>query len=201
MLFADQQIDAGDGQNDGEQQDRCSGSIGRISAAVTVEHVVDVADDGIHLCGIQVRAEECHGIAVGFECADKAGDDQVEYHGGDHGQCDLREHPEPGSAVHSCRIVVHGVHAGQSAGQDQNLKRHNDPDGVKAQHEHFCPVGSVDEIHGAAAEKLNQQIDQTVGVRGLFEKNHKDQTYGQSIGHVGQEKYGLEQIPQRPYGA
>ena len=89
----------------------------------------------------------------------------------------------------------------QSTGQDQNLKRHNDPDGVKAQHEHFRPVGSVDEIHGAAAEKLNQQIDQTVGVRGLFEKNHEDQTDRQSIGHIGQEKYGLEQIPQRFDGA
>ena len=97
-----------------------------------------------------------HGITVGFECADKAGDDQVEYHGGDHGQCDLREHPETGSAVHSCCIVVHGVHTGESTGQDQDLKGHNDPDGVKAQHEHFRPVGSVDEIHGAAAEKLDQ---------------------------------------------
>ena len=31
-------------------------------------------------------------------------------------------------------------------------------------------------FHGAAAEKLDQQIDKTVGVRGLFEKNHEDQT-------------------------
>ena len=113
----------------------------------------------------------------------------------------LGKHPETGSAVHSCRIVVHGVHTGESTGQDQDLKRHNDPDGVKTQHEHFRPVGSVDEIHGAAAEKLDQQIDQTVGVRSLFEKNHEDQTDRQSIGHVGQEKYGLEQIPQRFDGA
>ena len=60
------------------------------------------------------------------------------------------------SAVHLCRIVVHGVHTGESTGQDQDLKGHNDPDGVKAQHEHFRPVGSVDEIHGATAEKLDQ---------------------------------------------
>lgn len=197
MLLADQQIDAGDGQDDGKQQDRRCGSIGGISAAVTVEHIVDVADNGIHLCSIQVRAEECHSITVGLERADKTGDDQVEYHGGDHGQCELREHPETGRAVHSCRIVVHGIHAGQSAGQDQDLKWHNDPDGVKTQYEHFRPVGTVNEIHGAAAEKLDQQIDQTVGVRSLLEKDHKDQTYGQSVGHVGQEKYGLEQIPQR----
>ena len=52
MFFADQQIDAGDSQDDGEQQDRRRGSIGRIAAAVTVEHIVDVADNGIHLCGI-----------------------------------------------------------------------------------------------------------------------------------------------------
>ena len=156
MLFADQQIDAGDGQDDGKQQDRRSGSIGRISATVAVEHVVDVAHDGVHPGGIQIGAEQGDCVGVGLERTDEARDDQIEDHGGDHGQCDLREHPETGSAVHSCRIVVHGVHTGESTGQDQNLKRHNDPDGVKAQHEHFRPVGPVDEIHGAAAEKLDQ---------------------------------------------
>ena len=201
MLFADQQVDTGDGQDDGEQQDRCRGSVGRISAAVTVEHIVDVAHDGIHLRGIQVRTEECHSITVGLECADETGDDQVEHHGGDHGQRDFRKHPETGGAVHTGCIVVHGIHTGQGTGQDQNLKRHNDPDRVKTQHEHFRPVGSVDEVHGTAAEKLNQQVDQTVGVGSLLEQDHEDQTHGQRIGYVRQEKYGLEQIPQRLDGA
>jgi len=58
MLFADQQIDAGDGQDDGKQQDRRSGSIGRISAAVTVEHVQAHAgiDIGDVLIGMQLKA-------------------------------------------------------------------------------------------------------------------------------------------------
>ena len=201
VFFADQQVDTGDGQNDGEQKDRRRGSVGRISAAVAVEHIVDVAHDGIHLRGIQVRAEERHSITVGFECADETGDDQVEHHGGDHRQRNLRKHPETGSAVHTGCIVIHGIHAGQSTGQNQNLKWHYDPDGVKTQDEHLCPVGAVDEIHGTAAEKLNEQIDQTIGVGSLLEQNHEDQTHSQSIGYVGQEKYGLEQIPQRFDGA
>ena len=52
MSAAHQQVDAGDGQNNAEQKNGCGRRIGRIAAAVSVKHVVDVANNGVHSGGI-----------------------------------------------------------------------------------------------------------------------------------------------------
>ena len=78
---AHQQIDTGDGENDGKQNNCRRGCIGRISAAVAVQHVVHIAHDGIHLGGVQIGSEQSNRVTVCLECADEAGDDQIEDHG------------------------------------------------------------------------------------------------------------------------
>ena len=67
---ADQQVDAGDGQDDDKQDDCRRGGIGRIAAAVSVKHVVNITDDRIHARRIEVRSKERHSIAVGLEGSD-----------------------------------------------------------------------------------------------------------------------------------
>ena len=76
MLAADHQIDAGYGQNDGKQDDGSSGRVRGVAAA-GVEHIVNIAHDGIHLRRIQLCAEQGNRVAICFESADKAGDHQI----------------------------------------------------------------------------------------------------------------------------
>ncbi len=103
--------------------------------------------------------------------------------------------PDAGGAVHPGRLVVVLVDRGQGAGEHQDLKGHDHPDGIKAQDEHLGPVGTVDKVNGFSAEKPDHQIDQSVGVLRLLEKDHKHQPYRQSVGHIGQEVYGLVTAP------
>ena len=49
---------------------------------------------------------------------------------------------------------------------------------------------------GPAPNQSDQQIDQSVGIGGLLEKNHENQTYRQGIGDIGQEIHRLIQVPQ-----
>ena len=58
MFLADHQIDAGDGQHDGKQKYSRRGCIGRITTAVTVEHIVNITYYRIHLRCIQIRSEQ-----------------------------------------------------------------------------------------------------------------------------------------------
>ncbi len=104
-LAGDKQVDAGDGQHNDEQDDGRRRGVRGIAAAVAVEHVVDIAHNGVHPRGVQIRAEKGHRVAVGLESADKAGDHQVDDHGGDHGQgdagkeCRMREVPSTLAAL------------------------------------------------------------------------------------------------------
>lgn len=91
MLFADQQINAGNGQNNGKQDDGGCRRIGRIATAVTVKHVVNIADDGVHFSGIQIGTEQRNGITVGLECTDESGDDQIKNMGEIIGRVILRK--------------------------------------------------------------------------------------------------------------
>ena len=118
MLLADQQVNTGDGQHDGEQDDGGSRSIGRITAGVAVEHIVDITNDGIHFSRIQIGAKEGNRIGICLERADEAGDDEIKQGGGDHGQGDLREDSPFGSAVHLGGIVVGLIHRSKSAPVD-----------------------------------------------------------------------------------
>ena len=77
VLFADQQIDNGDGQDYHEQNDSRRRGKGGISSAVSVEHIVDVADDGIHLGDVELSTEERDGIAVRLERAYESRDNEV----------------------------------------------------------------------------------------------------------------------------
>ena len=201
VLPAHQQVDAGDGQHDGEQNDGCRRCKGRIAAGVTVQHVVDIAHHGVHLGGVQVGAEQGHRVAVRLECADEAGDDQIEDHGGDHGQGDAGEDAPAGRAVHAGGVVVVLLHRGQRTGEDQDLEGQHYPHGVEAQDEHLSPVRPIDKIHAGAAEPVEHHIYQPIGVGGLFEQNHENQTHRQRIGDVGQEIHRLEQAPQLFDGA
>ena len=63
VLFAHQQIDAGDGQHDGEQDDGGSGCVGGVAAGIAVKHVVDITHDGVHFRGIQIGSEQGDSIA------------------------------------------------------------------------------------------------------------------------------------------
>lgn len=76
-LFTYDQIDTSNGQNNGKQYDcrrRCKG---RISSAVTVKHIINVSDDGVHFGRVKVCAEQSNCVAVGLERADKTCDDQI----------------------------------------------------------------------------------------------------------------------------
>ena len=48
MLFAYQQIDTGNRQDNGEQQNRRRGGLGGISAAVAVKHIINISYTGVH---------------------------------------------------------------------------------------------------------------------------------------------------------
>ena len=198
---ADHQVDAGDGQHDGKQDHSCGRGEGGVAAAVAIEHIVDVAHDGVHPCGVQIRAKQSHGIAVRFECTDEARDDQIEQRRGDHGQGDPGEDTHLGGAVDPGSIVVVLVNGCQRTGEDQHLEGHDHPDGIEAQHEHLCPVRTIDEVHGTCAEPREHQIDQTVGIGGALEQDHEHQSYCQGVGHIGKEVNSLEQVPQGFDGA
>ena len=75
VLLADQKVYAGYGQYDEEEDYGGGRGVGRESSAVTVEHILDIADDGVHLGGVEVCAEKGDRVAVRLECADKSGDD------------------------------------------------------------------------------------------------------------------------------
>ena len=124
MLLADHQINAGDGQNDGKEDDRRRRSEGRITAAVAIEHVVNITYDGVHFRCVQIGTEDGHRVRVGLERTDKACDNQVEYGGGDHRQGDPGEDPCSGSAVHTGSRVVAFIHGGQRPCEDQHLEGH-----------------------------------------------------------------------------
>ena len=201
MLFAHKQIDACDGQDDGKQDDSRRRCVGGIAAAVPVEHVVYIAYDGVHAGRVQIGAKQRHRVAVGFKRADKSRDDQIEEHGGNHGQGDPEKYAGPSGAVHSRGVVADWVYTGERTCQNKNFKGHDDPDSIKAEHEHFRPVGAFDEVHGAAAEAPDQEIDQSVGVGCFFKENHKHQTHRQRVSYIGQEKNRLKQFLQGLNGA
>ena len=77
MFFADKQVYAGYSQHDCKKYNRCRGSVGRITAAVSVKHIINITYDSIHFGGIQVRAEEGNGVAVCLESTDESCDYQV----------------------------------------------------------------------------------------------------------------------------
>lgn len=200
MLFAGEQIDACDGQYDQKQKDSRRGGVGRITAAVPVEHVVDVAHDSVHLRRVQVGAEQGHHVAVGFERSDKPCDDQIEHHGGDHRQRDLPESPPSGSAVHFGGLVIILVDGGEGACQNQDFEGHDHPDRIKAEHKHFRPVGARDKVHRLPAEETDDQVDKTVAVGRFLKQNHEHKPHRQRVGHIGQKIYGLKELPECPDG-
>ena len=194
VLLADQQIDARDGEHDDKEHDSRGRGIGREAAAVAVEHIVNVADDGVHLCGVEVGAEERDGVAVCLESADKARDDEVKERGRDHREGDLCEHSPLCGAVNARGVVIILIDRGKCACQYQDLERHNDPDGVDAENEHLCPVGTVDEVDRGAAEEVDQQIHHSVGVRRFLEKDHKNESDREGVGDVGEKIYSLKEL-------
>ena len=80
-LFADQKVDHRDRKDDGKEDQRGRGSIRRVSARIAVEHVVDIADDGIHAGGIEVRSENGDFVTICFKSTDEARNHEIEDHG------------------------------------------------------------------------------------------------------------------------
>ena len=194
VLLADQQVDARDGEHDDKKNDRRGRGIGGEAAAVAVEHIVNVADDGVHLCGVEVGAEERDGVAIRLESADKARDDEVKERGRDHREGDLCEHSPLCGAVNARGVVIILIDRGEGTGQYQNLERHNDPDGIDAENEHLCPVWTFDKIDRGAAEKVDKQIHHSVGVRSFLEKDHKNESDREGVGDVRKEINRLEKL-------
>ena len=85
MLAADHEVNAGNGQHDGKQNNGRRRCVRRISAAGAVKHIVHIAHDGVHARHIQIRTKQRHAVTVGLECADKAGDYQIKQRRGNHG--------------------------------------------------------------------------------------------------------------------
>ena len=197
VLLADHQVDARDRKHDDKEQYRRRGCIGRESAAVTVEHIVNVADDGIHLRGIKIDAEERDRIAVRLERADKARDYEVKERGRDHRKRDLREHTPLCCAVNEGGVIIILIDRGKRARQNQNLEGHNDPNGVEAEDQHLCPIRSVNKIHRLTAEEVDQHVHHTVRVRRFLEEDHKNETDREGVGNVRQKIDGLEELAER----
>ena len=195
VLSADQKIDTGDGQHDGEQDDSRGRCVAGIATGGAVEHIVDIAYNGVHFRGIQVGAEQGHCIGIGLERTDETGDDQVKKSRGDHGQGNFGEYPQPGGAVHLGCVIVGLVYGGQRRGQNQNFEWHDYPNGIEAQYKHLCPVRAAAKVNGTCAEPAKDQICQTVGIGGLLEENHKYQTHCQRVCDIGQEVDRLKGIP------
>ena len=192
VLLADKKINTGYSQND-DEQNNCRGRCkGRISSAVAVEHIVDVAYYSIHLGGVKIRAEEGHRVAIRLERSDKACDNKVEYSGRDGGKSDMRKHSSLAGAVNARRIVICLRNGGNSACKDKYLKGHNDPDRIEAKNKHLCPIGTVDKVDGRDAEHTKKCVYKSVVIHRGLKEYHKHEADRQSIGHVGQEEYGLE---------
>ena len=81
MFAAHQEIYDRDGEHDDKQQHGRGRCIGRISAAVAVEHVIDIADDGVHTRRIEVYAKDGNCVTVRLKGTYEAGDHKVEDHG------------------------------------------------------------------------------------------------------------------------
>ena len=43
-----------------------------------VMHVIDIADDRVHPCSIEISSKQCYHIRVSLESTDETGDDQIE---------------------------------------------------------------------------------------------------------------------------
>ena len=162
VLFAYKQVDAGDGEHNDEQENGGSRCVGRITAAVSVEHVIDIADDCVHARCVQICTEKCDRIAVGFESADESGNDQIKNGGRDHRKRDAQKNSSFRGTVNPGSIVIVLIHGCKGACQKQHLEWHDNPDRIKAQYKHFGPVWSVNEINRAAAEPVDEQIDHAV---------------------------------------
>ena len=196
VLPAHHQVDDGDGQND-EEEDQCRrAGVGRIPARIAVEHVIHVTHDGVHAGHVQVRAEDGDLIRVRLEGPDEARDDQIEDHGGDHGEGDAPEDAALRGAVDLRGIVIILLDRSERAGQDQDLEGHDHPDGVQAHHQHLGPVGSVDEVDRLAAEGVDEEVDHAVGIGGLFKQDHEHEADGQRVRDVRQKIDGLVELPQ-----
>ena len=194
-------IDAGHGKNDAEQNYRRRRGKGGISAAVTVKHIVNVANDGIHTCHVKISSKEGNRIAIGLERADKSSNNDIENSGRYGGQSDPCKHSVLGSAVHPCRIVIHLWHRADSACKHEHLKGHNDPDGIEAKHKHLGPIRTVNKIYGREAEDRKKAVYKSVVIQGRLKEYHKHQADRQGVGYVRQEEYRLEKVTQLFYRA
>ena len=192
VLLADKKIYTGYSQNDDEQNNCRGRGKGRISATVTVEHIVNVAYYGIHLGGVKVRAEKSYRVAVRLECAYKACDNKIEYCRRDGGESDMRQHSSLASAVYASRVVIRLRNGGYRACKNKYLKGHNDPDSVEAKHKHLCPIGTVDKVDRRDAEHAEKGIYKSVVIHRGLKEYHKHESDRQSVGHVWQEEYSLE---------
>ncbi len=196
ILLADRKVDRGNGQDDDKEYDRRGGSKGGIAAALAVKHIVDITDDGVHVRDIEICAEKRNRVAVRLECADKAGNYKVEKRRRDHRQGYLRKYAEFRRTVNPRGVVVILIDGCKRAGQDQDLKGHYDPDRVKRQDEHLCPVWSADEVDRRHPEEAEKDIYKSVRIIGGLEKYHEYQTDCQCVCDIGQEIYRLEELAQ-----
>ena len=94
VFAADKQVYNRNSQHDREEDYRRRRSVGRISARISVEHIVDITDDRVHTGDVEVGSEERNGVAVSLERADEAGYHEVKDHRRDHRQGDLRKNSE-----------------------------------------------------------------------------------------------------------
>ena len=187
-------VNAGNCKYDTEQNNCRSRCEGRISAAISVEHIVNVANNSIHFSNVKICAKKCHCVAIRLKRADKSCDHQIENGGRDHRNSDFSGHTTLGCAVNSCRIVVGFGNRANCAGEKENLKRHNNPNCVKTKHKHLRPVRTVDKVDRRHAEQRKKAVYKTVVMQGRLKKYHKHKTYGKSICYVRKEINSLEKL-------
>ena len=116
------------------------------------------------------------------------------------------EHAPAGSRVHLRRVVILLVDALQTAQQHQNFEGQRVPHDVDNHDEHVRPVfrALVNPVDVVPAEKLNDIIDnalglnQTLHVRHADDVEHRGENHadGDGVGHIGQEEDGLQYLLQ-----
>ena len=94
VLLAHQQINGGNCQHDGKQYDGGCRCIRRISAAITIEHIVYITYYGVHFRRIQIRSKQSYRITIGLESTYETGDYQIKKGGRDHGQGNFSKYTE-----------------------------------------------------------------------------------------------------------
>ena len=150
-------IYASNGKDD-YKQNYCRGRcIGGETAAVTVELVIYVTNDGVHLSGVEVCSENRNCITVSFECSDKSRNNEIGNNWRYHGQSNFVKGSEFRRTVDLGGVIVILLYRSKCACENEDLEGQNHPNCIEAKNEHFCGIRTVDEIHGSNIEQSKKQ--------------------------------------------